>query len=106
MRKHVLISTGVLLSIAALNSLFAQQLLESNYGVAELQYLQAEDGSDGATVAKAVTELNATVPANSEAYIPLGFYRYGVEHRISISMEGSGANSSGSFSFSNRWKDS
>ncbi|MFC4991095.1 hypothetical protein [Rubritalea tangerina] len=83
--------------LCSVSILKAQVLIEPDIGVAELKHLQAADGSDGDDVTQTVHQFKATIPGNTEAYIPLGLYRYGVDHDFSVSMSGANGNSSGSF---------
>lgn len=92
--------------MAAIGSLCAQQLLEPDHGIAELQYLQDENGADGAVVGKVVREIKAIVPGNSEVLIPLGEFKYGQMHKLVISTYGNSGNSSGELTFSQTYGNS
>ncbi|WP_377178241.1 hypothetical protein [Rubritalea tangerina] len=91
-----------LFSIAMLCSLSimkAQTLIAPNHGIAELKYLQADDGSDGSVVRKTVRQVDAEVQAGQEVYIPLGIFAGGAVHEIHISCEGYHAHSTGRLMF-------
>lgn len=80
-------------------NLSAQAIVEPNYGIAELKYLQNENGDDGDDVKASYRELNAEIPANSEVWIPLGVFKYGDFHRLQIEAEGEATVANGSVDF-------
>ncbi|WP_018970348.1 hypothetical protein [Rubritalea marina] len=94
---HRLLNANSILASSLLlsSALSAQTVVEPDYGVAELKYLQAEDGSDGVDVDKAIVQVEYMVPAGAEVLIPIGEFRVDTVHRIQVSSAGVGGDSSG-----------
>jgi len=78
------------------------QIAQVSTEVATIQGNQLDiEGGDTADPTAATTySIQATVPPNTEAWVPLGAFIYGGHYTISVSAQGAGANSSGECKFS------
>lgn len=95
--KKALVS---LLSLCSAPALLAQTLVDPDYGVAELKYLQAEDGSDGAEVQQVIHQVEHTVLAGQDLFIPLGEFSYGELHKLEVSIAGGALHGAAELAFS------